>query len=215
MKATCARTRWFTDAKNDERSSRWEKGEERSFARFRGLRMTAKHETSRRGLLRCAVGANVVVEADAQIDERTFEPRRKRLEGAGGADRGSGRGVQRLFAGSTIQTEAFAGKTAIAIDAERNGHDAFVTQVKRFRHHGDPVLFQLGEKPIDITIKIHALGGSENRDGVPLLRAAPAAATMATTASPATGNCALGSIRAAAGGTPHCILHRFAGRRVI
>ena len=104
-------------------------------------------------LLRRAVGSNVVVEADAQVEVRAFELRRKRLERARGANRGSRGGIERLFARRPINAEAFGGKTSIVIDAERNRDDSLVPQVKRFRHHRDPILLQLREQPIDVTLE--------------------------------------------------------------
>ena len=104
-------------------------------------------------LLRRAVGSNVVVEADAQIEVRAFELRRKRLEGAGGANRGSRGGIQRLFARRPINAEAFGGKTSIVIDAERNRDDSLISQIKGFRHHRNPILFQLREQPVDVTLE--------------------------------------------------------------
>src|SRR5580704_5495040 len=152
----------------------------------------------RRALLRGAVRSNVVVKPNAQIDERTFELRGKGLEWAGGANRGSRRRVEWLLPGSSIQAEALRGKTAVTINAKRNRHNSFVAQIKRFRHHRDPVLFQLREQPVNVTLKIHTLSRSENRDAVARLRAASPAAAVAATASPTTGNGTLRSVRAAA-----------------
>src|SRR5580698_32156 len=179
---------------------------------------TAKHETSRRALLRRLANRNVVIKADAQIEVRAFELRRKRLEGAGSADgRGCGH-VQGLFARRPINAQALTRKAAVAIDAERYRHDSLVTQIKRFRHHRDPVLFQLGKQPVDVALKIHALGGRQNRDAIARLRAASSAAAMAPSAALAAGNSAFRSVRSTAGGTvdriPQIILHRFAGRSV-
>src|ERR1700683_3777487 len=138
-------------------------------------------------LLRRVSNRNIVVKPDAQIDELPFELRRER---AGGANCGSRRGVERLLAGSPIQAEAFGGKTAIAIDAERNRHNPLVTQIEGLRHHCHPILLQLREEAVDVTLKIHALGRSEDRNAVARLRAATSSST-ATAAPPATGNCAL------------------------
>src|SRR5271170_7148082 len=122
----------------------------------------------RRWLLRRPVtDRNVVVKPDAQIEVGAFELRRKRLEGTGGANRGSRGGIERLFARRPINAEALSGKTSIAIDAERNCDDSLVSQVKRFRHHGDPVLLQLGEQPVDVALKIHAFRRSEDRNAIP------------------------------------------------
>src|ERR1700733_2383985 len=219
MKATPPPTVGLADAKDDdEGGSQREKDEERSFIRSRGFRMWARFEL-RRALLRRLTDRNVGVKADAQIEVWTFKCRRKRLERTGSADcRGRGH-IERFFARRPINAEALAGETAIAVDAEGNRDDTFVTQVKRFRHHRDPVLFQLGEQPVDVALKIHAVGRCENRDSVARLRAPSSAAPMTTTAATTAGNSAFRSVRAAARGMFDCILHfrlqLFAGRRVI
>ena len=154
---------WFTDAEDGRRNYRHGKDEERSFTRCRGFWLTATREVAC-ALLRRAVGSNVVVETDAQVEVRAFELRRKRLERTRGANRGSCGGIERLFARGPINAEAVGGKTSIFIDAERNCDDSLVPQVKGFRHHRDPILLQLGEQPIDVTLEIHSLSGSKNRD---------------------------------------------------
>src|ERR1700677_5392579 len=136
---------------------------------------------------------NIVVKPDAQIDELPFELRRQRLERAGGANCGSRRGVERLLAGGPIQAEAFGGKTAIPIDAERNRHNPLVTQIEGLRHHCLPILLQLREEPVDVTLKIHALGRSEDHNAVARLGAATSSST-ATAAPPDTRNVTLRSV---------------------
>src|SRR5580658_7067905 len=146
-----------------------------------------------RTLPRRVTNRNVVIKPDAQIDELPLELRRQRLERARRANRGRRRGIERLFAGSPIQAEALRGKTAVAINPKRNRNNPLVAQIKRFRHHRDPILFQLRKQPVDITLKIHALGGSENRDAVARLRAA-STSSASTAASPTTSNCAFRTV---------------------
>src|ERR1700678_492850 len=174
-------------------------------ARAGGPRPYGCLHNAQRALLRRVSNRNIVVKPDAQIDELPFELWRQRLERAGGAKCGSRRGVGRLLAGSPIQAEAFGGKTAIPIDAEKNRHNPLVTQIEGLRHHCHPILLQLREEPVDVTLKIHALGRSEDRNAVARLRAATSSST-ATAAPPATGNCALRTVRAAARGVLDRIL---------
>ena len=115
------------------------------------------------GLLR-VIDGSIVKENETQLDVRAFELRRERVERIRGANRGDGGGIQRIFAGSSVQAKASPGKLPSRLMRKVIGDDSFVSHVSRFGHHGVPILFYLGEQTIDVTIEIHALRGREDCD---------------------------------------------------